>query len=127
MGEDVKTSETGRPLGQPKPKETPSPRLTGGLVLILLGVLFLLTQMDRISWADWWAYFLVGLGGIFILEFLVSCFSPAYQKTQTGRLIAGLVLAIVGGAHLIGFFEWWPLILIAIGVVLLLSPLLKKR
>jgi len=126
MDEDVKAGEQGKPLEQTESKENPFPRLTGGLILILLGVLFLLTQMDRISWADWWAYFLVGLGGIFILEFLVSCFSAAYRTTQTGRLIAGLVLVIIGGAHLIRFFEWWPLILIAIGVVLLLSPLLKK-
>jgi hypothetical protein len=127
MDEDVKTGDKGKPLEQPKSKENAFPRLTGGLILILLGVLFLLAQMDRISWADWWAYFLVGLGGIFILEFLVSFFSAAYRSTQTGRLIAGLVLIIIGGAHLIGFLDWWPLILIAIGVILLLSPLLKKK
>ena len=127
MDENVKTGENGQPLEKPRSKESPFPRLTGGLILILLGVLFLLAQMDRISWANWWAYFLVGLGAIFILEFLISCFSAAYRTTQTGKLIAGLVLVIIGGAHLIGFLEWWPLILIAVGVGLLLSPLLKKK
>lgn len=110
-----------------EPKDSPYPRLTGGLILILLGVLFLLSQMDRISYGDWWAYFLVGLGGIFILEFLIRSLSTTHRPTRTGKLIAGLVLVIVGGSHLIGFEEWWPLILIAVGAALLLSPLLRKN
>jgi hypothetical protein len=125
MDEDSKTDEKEKPLQSAKAKDGPYPRLTGGLILILLGVLFLLTQMDRISWADWWAYFLVGLGGIFILEGIIRSFRQTHHRT--GRFIAGLVLIIIGGAHLIGFEEWWPLILIAVGVVVLISPLLGKK
>jgi hypothetical protein len=102
------------------------PKLTGGLILILLGVLFLLAEMDRISWVDWWAWFLVGLGGIFLLEALLRAFSAEGRSRISGRLTAGLILAIIGGAHLIGFMEWWPLILIAVGAVVLLSAFLKK-
>jgi len=112
---------------KPEPKDSPYPRLTGGLILILLGVLFFLSEMDKISYGDWWAYFLVGLGGIFILEFLIRSLSTTHRSTRTGKLIAGLVLVIIGGTHLIGFEEWWPLILIAVGAGLILSPFLKKR
>lgn len=108
-------------------RQGPYPRLTGGLILILLGVLFLLTEMDRISWADWWAYFLVGLGGIFILEAVLRGFSAEGRRGMGGRLIAGAVLAIIGGAHLTGFEEWWPLVLIAVGVIVLVSALLERR
>jgi hypothetical protein len=127
MAEESMTEEKGKSPRSSKTKDSPYPRLTGGLILILLGVLFLLTEMGRISWADWWAYFLVGLGGIFILEFIISSLTTAQRPTRTGRLIAGLVLAIVGGAHLVGFEEWWPLILIAVGIGLLLSPLFGKK
>jgi hypothetical protein len=109
----------------PDLKESHYPRLTGGLILILLGVLFLLAEMDRISWMDWWAYFLVGLGAILILEGLFRGFSES--RHRAGRLIGGLVLIVIGGAHLIGFEEWWPFILIAVGLGLILSPLFKKR
>jgi len=102
------------------------PKLTGGLILILLGALFLLAEMDKISWADWWAWFLVGLGGIFLLEALLRASSAEGRSRISGRLTAGLILAIIGGAHLIGFMEWWPLILIAVGAVVLLSSFLKK-
>ncbi|HUU37777.1 MAG TPA: hypothetical protein VMW46_06180 [Candidatus Desulfaltia sp.] len=109
-----------------KIKQDYHPKITGGLILILLGVLFLLTEMDRISWADWWAYFLVGLGGIFLIEALLRASSAEGRRGLGGRLIAGLILVIIGSAHLIGFMEWWPLILIAVGVVVLLSAFLKK-
>jgi hypothetical protein len=127
MDEDTKTGERSNPSQGSKPRENPFPRLTGGLILILLGVLFLLAQMGRISWMNWWAYFLVGLGGILILEFMISRLSAAHKLTGAGRLVAGLILIIIGGAHLIGFVEWWPLILIAVGVVILISPLFGKK
>lgn len=114
MSENVKTKQDYRP------------KLTGGLILILLGVLFLLTEMDIVSWADWWAWFLVGLGGIFLLEALLQAMSAEGQRGIRGRLTAGLILMIIGGAYLIGFWEWWPLILIAVGVVVLVSAFMKK-
>jgi hypothetical protein len=109
-----------------KIKQDYHPKLTGGLILILLGVLFLLTEMDRISWADWWAWFLVGLGAIFLFEAALRAFSAEGRRGISGRLTAGLILAIIGGSYLIGFMEWWPLILIAIGLVVLVSAFLKK-
>jgi hypothetical protein len=109
-----------------KPKQDYRSKLTGGLILILLGVLFLLTEMDRISWADWWAYFLVGLGGIFLIEALLRSFSAEGRRGVGGRIVAGLILAVIGGAHLIGFEEWWPLLLIAVGIGVLISAFSKK-
>jgi hypothetical protein len=109
-----------------KPKQDPQPKITGGLILILLGVLFLFTEMDRISWTDWWAYFLVGLGGIFIIEALYRAFSAEGRRGAGGRFAAGLILAVIGGSHLIGLEEWWPLILIAVGVGVLVSAFFKR-
>jgi hypothetical protein len=43
-----------------------------------------------------------------------------------GRLVAGLILVAIGGAHLIGFEEWWPLVLIAVGIGVLVSAFSKK-
>jgi hypothetical protein len=107
-------------------RRRPYPSLTGGLILILLGVLFLLTEMGRIGWADWWAYFLVGLGGIFLLEAFIRMFSAEGRRGASGKIIAGLILAVIGGAHILGLEEWWPLILIAVGVGVLISGLIRK-
>src|SRR4030042_7117790 len=110
-----------------KPKQDYRPKVTGGLILILLGVLFLLTEMDRISWADGWAFFLVGLGGIFLIEALLRASSAEGRRGIGGRLVAGLILAVIGGSHLIGFEEWGPLVLIAVGGGVLVFGLVQKE
>ena len=101
--------------------------MTGGLTLILLGVLFLLANMDYISWSGWWQYFLMGLGVILILEAIIRSASPSYRKDITGKLIGGFVLIFIGGSFVIGWSNWWPLILIAVGVGILLSSLRKAK
>jgi cobalamin synthase len=107
-------------------KRDPYSGIFGGLILILLGVLFLLATMDVISWGDWWAYFLVGLGAIFIIEFIVRSVSPAYRRQDKGKLVIGTVLVIIGGAHILGMVSWWPLILIAIGIIIVFTSLKKS-
>jgi hypothetical protein len=100
--------------------------MTGGLILILLGVLFLLAQQDYISWNIWWAYFLVGLGAIFILESLIRITRSEPSGRYTGKLIGGAVLLVIGAANAFGMVSWWPLILILIGVFLLFSSLKRQ-
>lgn len=106
-------------------KRDPYSGIFGGLILILLGVLFLLATMDVISWGDWWAYFLVGLGAIFIIEFIVRSVTPAYLRQDKGKLVIGTVLVIIGGAHIVGMVSWWPLILIAVGIIIVFTSLKK--
>jgi len=107
------------------PKRDPYSGIFGGLILILLGVLFLLATMDVISWGDWWAYFLLGLGTIFIIEFIVRSVIPAYRHQHKGKLVVGTVLLIIGGAHILGMVSWWPLILIAVGIIIVFTSLKK--
>jgi hypothetical protein len=104
-------------------KQDPLSGMTGGLILILLGALFLLAQQDYISWDTWWAYFLVGLGSIFILESLVRIIRSEPSKRYTGKLIGGAVLLVIGASNAFGMVSWWPLILILVGVFLLFSSL----
>ena len=106
-------------------KRDPYSGIFGGLILILLGVLFLLATMDVVSWGDWWAYFLVGLGAIFVIEFIVRSVAPAYRRQDKGKLVIGTILVIVGGAHIFGMVSWWPLILIAVGVIIVFTSLRK--
>ena len=100
--------------------------VTGGLILILLGILFLLATQHYIHWYDWWAYFLLGLGAIFILDFIVRSFTAHGRPVQNGKLVAGAILMAIGAAHIFGMVSWWPLILIVVGLVLLLGSLKKS-
>jgi len=117
---------TERKEKEPTKKQDPLSGMTGGLILILLGVLFLLAQQDYISWNIWWAYFLVGLGAIFILESLIRIARSEPSGRYTGKLIGGAVLLVIGASNAFGMVSWWPLILILIGVFLLFSSLKKQ-
>jgi CDP-diglyceride synthetase len=110
-----------------KSKHDPWSRVTGGSILILLGVLFLLATLDIVSWGDWWKYFLCGLGFIFILEAVLRSGDPKFRQHITGRLIAGTVLILIGGSFIFGVTNWWPFILIGVGVALVISTLWGKK
>jgi hypothetical protein len=99
--------------------------ITGGLILILLGVLFLLVTHQYLAWSDWWAYFVMGLGAILILDFVIRSASGAERGAHRGKLVGGAVLIVVGAAHIFGMSTWWPLILIGVGLVLLVSSIRK--
>jgi uncharacterized protein YjeT (DUF2065 family) len=110
-----------------KPKHDPLSGLTGGLILILLGVLFLLTTMDYLSWSNWWQYFLLGLGAILILEGLIRLIAPRAEKSVTGKLIGGSILLIIGASFVYGLVTWWPLILIAVGIIIIVTGFVKSK
>jgi Ca2+/Na+ antiporter len=105
----------------------PFGRVIFGLIVIAVGVLFLFASQGKIEWHDWWAYLLLTLGGIFIFEVLVRSVVPAYRRPVFGKLIAGLVLIAIGASNIYGLGEWWPLIIIGVGVVILFNALFRIR
>lgn len=108
-------------------RRDPLARVIFGLIVIAVGVLFLFASQDKIAWEDWWAYFLLALGGIFILEVLIRSIMPAYRRPVFGKLIAGLVLIAIGAANVYGFVSWWPLIIIGVGVLILFNAFFHIR
>ena len=101
--------------------------LTGGLILILLGVLFYLAQnsLVTITWSNWWAYFLFGLGIIVVIQGFVRYTQGGYF---TGSVIGGGALMAIGLAFISGSIpEFWPLILIALGIVAIALAFAGRR
>ena len=97
-----------------------------GLALILLGVLLFSATRGWLSWDNWWHYLLIGLGVIFLIEALARYLS-ADRGDGIGRIVPGVILICVGIAFIYGWNQWWPLILIAAGVAVLLTLILRHR
>jgi Ca2+/Na+ antiporter len=108
-------------------RNDPFGRVIAGLIVIAVGVMFLLATQDKIAWENWWAYFLMALGGIFIFEVLIRSVMPAYRRPVFGKLIAGLVLIAIGASNIYGLVSWWPMIIICVGVIILFSGLFRAR
>jgi hypothetical protein len=98
-----------------------------GLIVLALGVLLTLAARNVISWDDWWKYFLIGIGVAFLIEVAVRRLNPAYRRPMFGRFVAGLVLICIGAASVGGFGTWWPLIIVAIAVAILVRLLLFRK
>jgi hypothetical protein len=98
-----------------------------GLFLILIGVLFFVNQQQGTSWDILWKYLVIGLGAIFIIDGLTHTFYADYRSGSLGKFIPGIILVFVGLAFLFNFSQWWPVILIAVGAILLVSILVRRR
>ena len=112
---------------QEKWRRDPISGVVFGLILAVLGVTLFLAGQGHISWDDWWKYFFIGLGVVFLIEVLVRYARPAYRRPMFGRLVAGLILICVGVAFLVGIGTWWPLILVAVGLAIVFYVLLRRR
>ncbi|MBN2378907.1 hypothetical protein JXM67_03795 [candidate division WOR-3 bacterium] len=100
--------------------------LTGGIfagcIVIWVGVSFLLRIQGIIpTWGLWWPILVIGLGVIFLLNGIAWLFFPYMRKGFIGMLIPSLVLAGVGIMGLLGAFQVWPVIIIVVGVVIIVS------
>lgn len=110
--------------------------IIGALVLIWLGVVMLAAQNPEmlrlgpfsVTWVNWWAFFAVGVGVLLILQGALRVVT-AYGHGIVGSFVWGAVLLLVG---LAGIFpgmkleQLWPLALIALGLGLLLTTILRR-
>jgi hypothetical protein len=106
----------------------------GAVILIWLGVTLMAANVgfasEWIDWTNWWAYFVLGIGVVFILEAIIRLVVPEYRRPVVGRLAMGIVLIFVGasGSFLrVDLERWWPIIPIGIGLAILLGGLFRRR
>jgi hypothetical protein len=100
-----------------------------GVILIILGVIFLLQQLNIPFLANWWALFIL-LPALWLFMAAWDSYQEAGHMTRraTGALVGGLfltVLALVFLLNLGGGFLW-PVLLIVGGAALLLTALLPE-
>jgi predicted membrane protein len=104
-----------------------APRLVLGLGIIIIGVLFLLGNMDIIDPHEYlrlWPAILIVVG----IAYLIQC------QHGSGR-VWGIILTFVGTAMLLdrlyfihfSLWDYWPLILIFIGMMMIVKSLFSRR
>jgi PAS domain S-box-containing protein len=99
-----------------------------GLMLILWGILIYLLKQDWITAENLWKPFIIGMGGIFIIQGLVYYFTPSQRPHTIGRIFPGIILVCVGLGFLFDLNVWWPVILVVGGVsVLFISWFLQRE
>ena len=123
------------PLSTPEPEKPARKKGDGGgswmigIILILLGVAFLLEQGNYLELtANWWAVFIY-LAAFASFANMWRAYRSAGEFTSSagGSLTWGLVLTVVASIFLFNleWDLWWPAILIAVGVGIVMGYLLR--
>jgi hypothetical protein len=104
--------------------------LTWGAMLILAGMIFLADMLGLLpQWAgaDAWSWIMLGAGALLLLDAFLRVVLPDYGGPSWFYVVAGLVLLALGAGRTFALDispeQWWPLILIAIGLSALLKGL----
>jgi serine/threonine protein kinase len=92
-------------------------QLTLGGAILWIGVAFLLNLSPV------WSWIMGGAGALLLIEVVARLILPEFRSRPGSRLMLALILLVIGIGTGIGFSSWWPLILIAIGISLLLNRL----
>lgn len=113
-------------------RDTGAGRWVAGLLLVGLGALFLLQQAGYLtSFSNWWALFILlpAIGSFSAAWAAYNRNGGAWTNEAVAPLLAGLLFL---GLTIVFLFDlnlslFGPLLLIAGGLLLLLSPMLGRR
>ena len=98
-------------------------------ILVWGGVVSLLGTLNTFWGEHGWSIFLLGTGVILIVKVIIRRLVPEYRRAIGASLIIGIILLAVG---IFDVTSWnsnyiWPVILIAIGLVIVLRGALRHR
>jgi len=101
--------------------------IIGGLIVIWLGVLLMLSNQNLIRTGDFGGFFLIGIGLILVFRGLL-----AFQETGSfdqgfGFLIGGGILLLIGAGIAFNLRDWWAIILIGIGLMIVIRGINQQR
>ncbi len=88
--------------------------IVGGMIIILLGSILLLTDAGIISGNDSWSLFLAGIGGILLFQGAYK-YAQGMRGGSMGYLIGGVILCGIGVGNVLDLEHWWAVVLIIIG------------
>jgi len=108
-------------------RRDPFSALFFGLIVISAGVFLLMAARGIIEWGDWWAYLFLAIGCILIIDAFARYAVPARRRPIFGKVFFGLILICIGGSNIYGLEEWWPLILIIVGVLIIVYGMTRTR
>jgi hypothetical protein len=100
------------------------------LIIIWAGLVLLGNNLGLLDWlplVEAWSLFFLGAGAILLLEAGFRLLMPAYRGPVTGNLILAVVFLAIGLGDIISWQCLLPTAVIAIGLYLLITGLLRRR
>ena len=128
--ENKKMSEEMTPDQPEKPSDKNSMPWLGGVVIILVGVIFLMRQVSGFRLDNWWALFIL-VPAIGSLSSAWRAYENAERKFTAavrGSLFGGLMMVLVAAIFLfnLNWSLFFPGVLILAGIGLLVGSLMRS-
>jgi hypothetical protein len=98
-----------------------------GLLLILAGILIFSGNRGWVQGGEGWLYFIIGIGGIFIIGSAVRFFARGDRWNAFADLAAGVGMVYIGVAFLTGNGDWWPLVFVPFGIGLMVKGIGQSK
>ena len=93
-----------------------------GIVFILAGG-FILAENQGLLFDSWLWWFLLTTGIVLIVEAGIRTRVEKYNRPVISTVIWGGILSTIGAMQIYDVENWWPLILVFVGIVLILHSL----
>jgi hypothetical protein len=101
----------------------------GGLAILMLGVLIFIAATgisSLITWSNFFACFLAGLGAIMVVNFLIHLLLPGCRLYRFSDLIGGVILLAIGTLCIYGFGTYFlPIAIVSIGIYVISIGIVK--
>ena len=101
--------------------------IIGGLIVVWLGVLLMLSNQNLIRSSDFGGYFLMGIGAILILRGLLATQESGSFDSGFGFMIGGGVMVLIGLGITFNLEDWWAILLIGLGLVIVLRGFMERN
>ena len=125
-----------------KYKRDPLSPIIWGLILLWAGGVLLLSNMGLLdsllrrtiivpAWverlAQGWSLVMLGAGVILLIEVAIRLLVPIYRHSIVGTAILAIVFIGIGLGDLISWNILWPLVMIALGLIIVLRGVLRSK
>jgi hypothetical protein len=112
---------------QEKDKDDKYGPIIGGLIVTWLGALLLLSNQNIIRSSDFGGYFLMGIGVILVIRGVLAYQESSLIESSYGYLIGGGVVAMIGLGITYNLRDWWAVILVGLGLVIILRGIIERN
>jgi hypothetical protein len=109
-------------------RKDPVRGITFAIILIWGGIVAFIETADisKPEWWQAWSVFLAGAGIILLIKALFRL-RPEHRRPIGGTLVIGIILVCIGLGDMIGWSYSWPVILIAIGLIIIGTVFFRRR
>lgn len=127
---DEKHDEKEEKGREEKWRRDPVAGVTWAAVLIWIGLVLLAGNLKLVSgfgWWNTWAVCFAGAGVIVLIQAIARLAMPEYRWGVIGSLVLGFIFLGIGLGWIIGWGIFWPLLLIALGLLILWRAFARRR